>query len=167
MKNLGLTIVLISLFGCISGQPAETFEVTVICEFTAAIEAGNYDRVNPYVTEEFALLSSCVSGPVDVTLFHINREDVSSDEVISIMSKEGYRPATLWELAALGAAYPDLQREFYVVALGSIWYFKGVKRDVPILFEYVGHRQLSMYSYAFDWNSQGRPADRFAAVRKS
>jgi hypothetical protein len=47
--------------------------------------------------------------------------DISPQDAISEMDKVAYRPANLMELLALGAAYPELQRQFLIIAPGSIW----------------------------------------------
>lgn len=43
----------------------------------------------------------------------------TSKEIIAHAAKEGYRPATEKELLALAKAQPELQRQFWIVALGA------------------------------------------------
>jgi undecaprenyl-diphosphatase len=52
-------------------------------------------------------------------LFHFNR-DISSEDAIAEMDKDGFRPATLAELLALGEAQPELQKQFPIIALSSV-----------------------------------------------
>lgn len=51
----------------------------------------------------------------------ISARTISSKNALVKIDKRGFRPATAHELAAFGAAYPDVQKEFPVIALGSVW----------------------------------------------
>lgn len=98
------------------------------------IVSGNYGWTNSDITENnFPLPTEFLDKKITVStkLFHFNR-DISSEDVIFEMEKVGYRPATLPELLALGKTYPELQKDFRIVALGSIWDAYGL-RGVPIL----------------------------------
>ena len=54
-----------------------------------------------------------------ITLIHINHK-VTTQEALEVLTEKGYRPANLYELLALGAQHPDLQRGLKkIVALGS------------------------------------------------
>ncbi len=62
-----------------------------------------------------------------------------SKDAIDEMDKAGYRPATLAELLALGEFKPKLQKQFEIVALGTVWHryvpfltFDGAGRGVTI-----------------------------------
>lgn len=48
-------------------------------------------------------------------------KDTQYEEVVAGLESLGLRPGTLPELLALGAAYPDLQLEFPIVQVGTIW----------------------------------------------
>ena len=45
---------------------------------------------------------------------------IPNDLAIQEMTERGLRPATMQELLAFAAAYPDVQKEFPIVALGSV-----------------------------------------------
>ncbi|MFA6593836.1 MAG: hypothetical protein WCT16_01130 [Candidatus Buchananbacteria bacterium] len=94
------------------------------------IIAGKYDRVNSDINAEHFPINGKGKKAVDIELWHPNRYFKNGDEVIAELkkSKYGYRFATLPELLALGAAQPELQRQFLIAALGSIWRRTGYRR---------------------------------------
>ena len=126
------------------------------------IEAGQYDSVNYDITATNFPLKEKGTVEVSIKLVHFNRS-IRSEEAISELNKMGLRPATLPELLAFGAKYPQIQCQFPVVALGSIWQSRIGDRSVPYLWgSYSGERRLDLSSVRgrWDWNY------RFAAVRK-
>ena len=87
---------------------------------------------------------------------------MSSKEAEKEMEKAGFRPATLPELLALGRDYPDLQKQFLIAALGSVWRHPAGSSDTPLLEWDGGGRDLGLHWLEGDW----RGGCRFAAVRK-
>lgn len=79
------------------------------------------------------------------------------------MDKAGYRPANIAELLALGAQYPDIQRQFPIVALGSVWRLRSSGPCVPCLWGDDWERGLHLRQLMDKWH----PGYRFAVVRKS
>jgi hypothetical protein len=69
---------------------------------------------------------------IKVNLFYFH-SDLSSEEIIIEMDKDGFRPANVMELLALGAEHPDLQRKFVIIALGSTWIDSENDYRVPCL----------------------------------
>jgi hypothetical protein len=126
----------------------------------AMIQVGRYDWVNSDITEKHFPITP---GPKDVSieLVHFDRV-MSSDDVLAELDCRGLRPATLAELLAFGAKYPEKQREFPVVALASVWRCSGGFRRVPFLWSDAGERSLGLGWLAFWWSA----LCRFAAVRK-
>jgi hypothetical protein len=57
---------------------------------------------------------------VEIVLVHFNRE-MRSDEAIRELKKMNLRPIEVAELLAFGAAYPEKQVEYPIVALGSMY----------------------------------------------
>ena len=98
---------------------------------------------------------------MEVTLFHFGRE-IKSEAAISEMDKDGYRPATIKELLALGASYPELQKHFPVVALGSVWRNPDGHLQVPCLDWHGAGRLLDLDLLGLNWGDK----HRFAAVLK-
>jgi len=87
------------------------------------IALGGFDRVNPNITAEHFSAKGKGKQKVKVELWHPNKYFSNGDEVIAELktAKPGYRFATLWELITLAINQPDLQRQFPIAALGSIW----------------------------------------------
>jgi len=74
------------------------------------------------------------------------------------------RPATLPELLAFGAKYPDKQKEFPIMALGSVWIDPDGDRRVHSLGWVEGERELHL-----GWDKPGYVWGdycRFLAVSK-
>ncbi len=58
---------------------------------------------------------------------HFGRE-IESEDAITEMDKQGYRPATHLEAIAFAKAHPEFQRQFWIVALGSFAMDDGNRR---------------------------------------
>ena len=85
-----------------------------------AIQAGKYDWANDYITGEN--FPSIRSGVTEVEIVLVLFEPWTRPEaVLEEMTERGLRPAELQELLAFGAAYPDVQRKYPVLAIGSEW----------------------------------------------
>lgn len=85
-----------------------------------AVKAGNYNWSSKNITaNNFPVLSEEV-GKKDIkfALAHFNH-DIEFGNAIACMDKLGYRLATAREILAFGVNYPDLQRQFPIVALGQ------------------------------------------------
>lgn len=125
------------------------------------VAAGKYDYANEYiVAKNFPIEGTC-SVETELVLVHFDRA-IQSDDVVKEMKQMRLRPATLPELLALGAKYPDLQREYPIVALGSSWVGSGGRRRVPCLDYWSARRYLYLRWFGPGWDR----CCRFAAVRK-
>ena len=127
----------------------------------AMIEAGQYDWTNSDITEKHFPIEGSGTVEVDIELVHYGR-DMSTNAVLKDLDSRGLRPAKIEELLALGAAKPELQREFPIIALGSVWRHLSGDRNCPYLLRYGSKRNL--YLYWIDNDFAG--VCRFAAVRK-
>ena len=99
------------------------------------IKAGNYDRYNGDINaSHFPIKKSKGRVKLNIELVYYGKFMVS-DEVVRDLDNRGLRPATLPELLAFGAKskYPDIQCDFPIVVLGSVWRNKQAYRLVPIL----------------------------------
>lgn len=126
-----------------------------------AIADGQYDWKNNDITAEHFCTSPEMAGKkvqVSAKLFHFD-QDITSEGVISEMDKAGYRPANLIELLVLGFLFPELQRQFPIVALGSVW---NVARRVPVLIMDDDGRGLNLGWFGDGWGGRCR----FLAVHK-
>lgn len=147
----------------IVGNANEVFQVVVDYSQTLSdmIASGHYDWVNSDITKEHFPITG--NGTVDLTpeLIHFGKS-MGTDNVLKDLDSRGLRPATLSELLAFGAKFPEKQREFPIIGLGSVWTFSDGHRRVPFLCEDVALRELSLY-----WDDGGWIGDgRFLAVRK-
>lgn len=138
------------------------------------VRAGKYDWANHDITSEHFSTERKGIVEVFVELIHFNR-NISTDKALAELDKMGYRPAELQELLALGEKYPDLQREFPIIALGSDWQNPFGGRQCACLVYHGSGRDLHLDRLVRDWErvySQGwidKRWDvdcRFAAVRK-
>lgn len=71
-------------------------------------------------------------------------------EAEAIASSGPWRPATLDELLAFGAAHPDVQVDAHqilgrILAMGSVRFRSGIWPQYPALESIVGHRTLALY----------------------
>jgi hypothetical protein len=82
--------------------------------------------------------------------------------VLKEFEARGLRAATLPELLAFGATYPEKQREFPIVALRSVWQNRDGLRCVPCLDRDGSKRMLGLRWLGRRWLDDCR----FAAVRK-
>ena len=91
---------------------------------------------------------------------HLDR-DASTDEVLAEMDRRGLRPALYEELLGFAEKYPDEQRKYPIVALGSETRVVG-SRGVAYLWDDDRGRSLDL-----DWVDYGWVGYcRFLAVRK-
>ena len=126
------------------------------------IVAGQYDWKNSDINAKNFPVAGEGVVETKLELIHLNKV-ASTDEVEAYLEKNGLRPATLAELLAFGAMFPEIQREFPVIALGSSWVDPDGNRDVPCLNWNGSERYLNLYWDGSDWYE----ICRFLAVRKS
>ena len=126
-----------------------------------AIEFGNYDWVGGDISQKN--FPTKRKGNVDIILklIHFNR-DISTDQVLEELDQMGYRPAELIELLAFGEKYPQVQREFPIIALDSVWQAIGGAHYAPGLSGPGSERALGLGCVQRDWDKTWR----FAAVPK-
>ena len=91
---------------------------------------------------------------------HFNRA-IESEDAIAEMDKLGYRPATHLEAYAFAKVNPELQRQFWIVALGSSAMYGG-SRGVAVLVSDSDGRVLDGRWFGDGWGS----GPRFLFVRK-
>lgn len=141
-----------------------TYLVTVNYGMTLEqmIAAGEYSSRNNDITAEHFPFTGIGQVEVELHLVHLGR-NASTDAVLAELDRRGLRPAKIEELLALGAKYPDLQKEFPLVALGSVWRRPDGYRRVAFLDGWDAGRSLSLFWLVFVWDVHCR----FVAVRKS
>lgn len=160
--------VLIKAFGE-NGKPQLPFNISgtypVSVDYSLSVKQvvklGKYDWVNSDINDKNYKTGKKGKAEVAVELIHFNRP-ISSEDALKKIDQNGYRPAELHELLTLGEKHPNLQREFFIVALGSVWQDPNGNRSVPCLYRNASKRNLYLFWLGSDW------ADgwRFAVVRK-
>lgn len=108
------------------------------------IAVGKYDFINGSITEkEFPVMTELLGKIVDISVrpFCFGRYCFYKN-AISKMDKSGYRSATLAEILAIGVKYPEMQRQFPIIALGSFWVSPSLRRYTPYLYVRGGKRIL-------------------------
>jgi hypothetical protein len=130
----------------------------------AGIRSGHYDYVNPYITENnFPTIQQGVKE-VAVQLVHFSKiKMMSTDQVLIELDKMNLRPANIQELLSLGEKHPNLQREYPIIALGSVCRSFDGHLTCPIL----GSDSSGCRRISFDWVEDGWGGIcRFAAVSR-
>lgn len=125
------------------------------------IWAGKYDWVNSDITSEHFPITGSGKIEGDLVLVHLNRS-ASTDEVRKELESRGLRPATIAELLAFGVKYPNKQREFPIIALGSVWQRPVGRCHVAGLGGSASRRDLRLYWCEDGWDG----GCRFLASRK-
>ncbi len=144
------------------GLPPLVLRITV--DYSLSLEQmialGQYDWKNDDITtERFPVKGKGKKEVVGELVKY--EENMSSDKVLADLDSKGLRPATHEELLAFGAAFPELQRKFPIVALGSVAGVGG-DRCVACLDGDDSGRDLSLGWFGLGWDA----FCRFLAVRK-
>jgi len=122
------------------------------------VKAGYYDWACSKITSERFPTEWKRTAKIEVELIHFNRS-ISTDEALLELDRMGYRPVELHELLAFGEKYQEIQREFPILALGSVFRNRcvvlGLNGDKT-------RRYLNLFVEEHDCAENCR----FAAVRK-
>ena len=147
----------------ISELPSNTYRVRVNYDLPVetAVTNGKYNWSDGDLTSKHFPTKRSGTTSLDIEIKHFNGAR-SSENAIAELDKMGLRPAELHELLALGEQYPDLQKEFPVATLGSVWRRLLGDRHVAVLYGDGGRRGLGLGWFGAAWGA----AYRFAAVRK-
>jgi len=144
------------------GLPPLVLRITVDYSLTLEqmIALGQYDWKNDDITAKNFPVNG--EGKKEITVELVKYESgMSSEAILADLDKNGLRPATHEELLAFGAAFPELQRKFPIVALGSVASIFGDRR-VAFLDRYDSERDLRLRWFDGGWYARCR----FLAVRK-
>ena len=141
----------------------DTFPVAVNYDLSVeeAIQAGDYQAVHSEITSKNFPSTRRGQAEMEIMLVRFDHRMTSAD-VVRELEGEGLRAAELPEFLAFGAKYPDVQRKFSVVGLGSVWQDRKGYRNVPCLYTASEGRYLDLHWWDDGWYSYSR----FAAVRK-
>lgn len=147
----------------------EEIKVTkVTIDYTKTIEqaiaGSNYNLDSSEIhTDNFPISLEMAGKKVEafLTLFNFFYT-ISLEDVLFKMNKAGFREATLMELLALGSSFPESQRQFPIIALGSVLCRVKDQKLVPCLHTRGSNSHLFLSSLYSQWHSNYR----FLAVRK-
>ncbi len=116
------------------------------------IAAGHYDYADGDITPENFLVNVFGQVGMDTILTHYS-EGMSSEAVLADLDRRGLRPATIAELLAFGATYPDKQRKIAIVALGSISSDTDYRQKVAMLCGGDSVRNLFLLLFDTRWDA--------------
>jgi hypothetical protein len=142
-----------------------TFRLIVPCNGCTTIKkllaAGHYDWTSPDLTDAHFPLkrkgtTQVLVEPVDFGLSRI----ISNCDAQTALKQRGINPATIEHLLTFGATYPDEQRKYPIVALGSVARVHNYP-CVPFLATDGSSRFAGILTWEDEWSS----AMRFLAIR--
>ena len=139
-------------------------EVDYSMSLNKMISAGNYDWKNDDITAARFPVKGEGKVEFEAKLFHFNR-NISSEAAVTHIKdadpQNPWEPAKTEHTLAFGAKYPEVQREYPIIGLGSVAevgfdrYVLGLDRDGS-------ERYLDLDDLGGDWYAYWR----FLAVRK-
>lgn len=150
----------------ISFTESEVIRITINYDLPlhAMVLAGNYDQLNPGITEENFPNSKNEKGKNDVSMKIFDFEKgIESKDAIIAMEQKNCRPATIKELIAYNQHGPRSQ-EGAMIALGS------VTKDGYVAISWIG--SITMRDRRLNLDRSSRPSGpwssyyRFLAVKK-
>lgn len=142
-------------------EPVDQFlTIEADISFEDRIKRGNYGWRNSDLTEKKFPVTAEQVGDWEWKLFHFNR-DISSEEAIRLMKEDSYDAGQIGHILAFGEKYPEEQRKFPIIGLGSVAEV-GLRRVVPGLWDGNGERRLSLLWFGVGWHRRCR----FLGVRR-
>lgn len=124
---------------------------------TERIALGKYGWVNSDITEKMFPNDATTVGKWEFKLVHLNRV-VSSEDAKFAVEVDGWTVAKAEHLLAFGDAFPEEQRKYPIIALGSVC---NGDRVLELWLD-TSKRGLFLYCWYVDWGS----FSRFLVVRK-
>lgn len=119
------------------------------------INEGKYNLIGNDI--ELMKLEKTEKKVVELKIFDLKQlkpKDSSSEMICLSMEKNGFRASNFLELLHLGYLYPDIQRKFPIVALGSVWVASRGRIGVPYLAIRDYQRLLSINFFNYSWRPQ-------------
>jgi hypothetical protein len=144
-------------------KPTKIFPIKVEAKtISDLVKAGNYPQANVDISD--ANFSADKPHEAGVILKHFGQQ-MSSDDILKELDREGLRPVTMSELLALGAQHPQLQLKFDIIGLGSVWQEAPTEsRLCGAIFRHYLTNQRVLDLHVVDYEQLG--GFRFAAVPK-
>lgn len=149
---------------CLNKTPTFLVRVDYAQSLDAMIAAGRYDWKNDYITAKRFKLEGDGNVEFESCLFHFDRYIESPDAVKAIEAADKdnpWSPGKIEHVLSFGAFFPEEQRKYPIIALGSVATISG-RRSVPVLWESGTGRNLDLPWWSSGWHDDYR----FLAVRK-
>lgn len=147
-------------------RPEVSVPYAVTVDYTQSVEEmvrrGKYDYANENIAAAHFPVSGDGIAEREGVLVHFGLY-VESDEAVRAVKELELEPSPVEDLLAFGARYPDVQREYPVVGLGSSWLDPFGLARVPVLDGWLGRRQLDLGARRNRWVAYCR----FLARRKT
>ncbi len=144
--------------------PLPSEPIVLIVDYSQTLEvmiaAGRYDWKNNDITAKRFPIEGKGTVEFEAALFHFDK-DISSEDAKKQIEEAGYEVGKIEHVLSFGANYPEEQRKFPIIGLGSVGKVIG-RRGVPYLCGLDSGRGLS-FSW---WGSGWRAGCRFLGVRK-
>jgi len=103
-------------------NPVDTKQFLTIeadLSFEERIKRGHYGWRNSNLTEKRFPVTAEQVGDWEWKIFHFDR-DISSEEAIRLMKEDGYDAGQIGHILVFGEKYPEEQRKFPIIGLGSV-----------------------------------------------
>ncbi len=134
---------------------APTVSVRPPVTLSEMVKAGRYDLVDPEILASKKTVDPKNFVADDLLLVRFGHS-VSTEMVIKSMLRDGLRPATNEELLAFGAAKPEEQKKFPIVALSSFVDDPNGESFALCLDRDGNLRILVLYSFDYEWHESCR-----------
>jgi hypothetical protein len=142
------------------------YHLTVPCKGCKSLDkllaAGKYDWISPDVTDEHFPLKQ--KGTVQVSVLPVVLgcgHYVDNTDALVQLATRGLRPATIDHLLTFGATFPDEQRKYPIVALGSVSRIHD-HSCIPFLAAAGTSRFIGVLAWDDEWSN----AMRFLALKE-
>ena len=132
------------------------------------IAAGNYDWIDSDITAARFPVKGAGLVEYEYKLVHLDKDidsdpdkDIDSDSAKERIEKDDWQVGGIEHLLAFGVKYPDEQRKYPIIALGSVVEVYG-SRSVACLLRLDAERRLRLHWWSTPWHRDCR----FLVVRK-
>ena len=135
---------------------SDTYPVTIDYSLSLAnmIKASKYVWVKDIITEKMFPVKGQGVIAYELVLCHYNRR-TESGEVKNLIRSVGLEPSPMEDLLAFGVKYPEEQRFYPIIALGSEAEVR-YKRYLPVLHGFGSERSLCVNFYDQRWSGKCR-----------
>ena len=115
------------------GLHSLNLQISVDCSLSLEemILVPRFDWVRGDISSKWFPVKGDGKKTIRAQIVHLNCE-ISPEGAIAEIIKKGMRPALIEELLSLGASFPEIQRSFRIVALGSFTEVRG-SYNIPYL----------------------------------